>query len=191
MKLAKTLLAVALPFVLSAGCALDVGSSADGLTIETNNDFGINRCGQTSQQWIDDDARWPVDTIVAGDMQFTKDELVSYLQTNPGTRAELIAEMAAVQLNMAVGLEIPGGLLEELEAADGLLMADESGTGTPPPVAIDDFANLRGYNTLFERDCFVNVAEVAQITPGIKDLRPDLVVETPNIIDVRPNLVAE
>ena len=124
-------------------------------------------------------------------MQFTKDELVSYLQTNPGARADLIAAMATVQLNMAVGLIIPTDVVEELEAADGLLATDEGGTGTPPPVAIDDFATLSDYKSIFERDCFVSPAEVAQLTPGVIDLRPDIVRETPSIIDVRPDLFTE
>lgn len=176
MTLAKTLLAIALPFALSAGCALDVGSSADGLAIETNSNVGTNLCGQTSQQWLDDDARWPVDTIVAGDMEFTKDGLVSFVRTHPEPRTGLIAEMAAVQLNMAIGLVIPDDILIDLVDADGRVMAPDDGD-IPPPIAIDDFESLRNYNSIVARDCFSYNADVAQVTPGVRDLRENLVAD--------------
>jgi len=189
MKLSQTLLAIALPLALSAGCAMDVGSSSNELTVDTNSDFGINSCGQSVQRWLGD-APWPVDTVVAGDMEFTKDELVDYTQQNPGARADLIAEIAAAQLNMTVALEIPDGVIAELVAADDLLMAPDDINGTPPPVNIDDFGNLTGFNTHAELDCYQGGSEVAQEVVPTGDRRDDLVFPTEETRDLRPNLVA-
>ncbi len=190
MKLTQTLLTIALPLALSAGCAMDVGTTANDLTVETNNDFGINTCGQSVQRWLGD-SPWPVDTVVAGDMEFTKDELVEYTEQNPGARAELIAEIAAAQLNMTMALEIPDGVIAELVAADDLLMAPDDETGTPPPVNIDDFSNLTDFNTHAELDCFQGGSEVAQEVLPTGDRRDDLVFPTEETRDLRPNLVFE
>ena len=190
MKLAKTLLTIALPLALSAGCAMDVGTDANGLTVDTNSDFGINSCGQSIHSWLGD-TPWPVDTVVAGDMEFTKDELIDYTQQNPGARADLVAEIAAAQLNMTVALEIPDGVITDLVAADDFLMAPDDETGTPPPVNFDDFSNLTDFNTHAELDCFQGGGEVAQEVIPTGDRRDDLVFPTERTRDLRPNLVYE
>ena len=190
MKLTKTLLAIALPLALSAGCAMDVGSSTDGLTIDTNSDFGINECGQTTERWIDDDD-WPIETIVAGDIEFTQGELLEYIVDNPGPRAELIAEIAAAQLNMTTALVIPDGVIEELVAADDLLMAPDDETGTPPPVNIGEFGSISDFNNHAELDCFQGGSVVAEPVNQTVDTRDNLVQPTPGTPDLRPNLVTE
>lgn len=190
MKLAKTLLAIALPLALSAGCALDVGTSAEELTIDTNEGFGTNLCGQSIARWLGE-PDWPVDTIVAGDMEFTKDELVDYMKTNPNDRSALIGEMAAVQLNMAVGLVVPDVVIDGLIAADDLLMAPKDDAGDPPPVAIEDFDALTGFNTEVSRDCLNQATTEAEVTPGIVDLRDDVFEEVPGVRDVREELFSE
>ena len=191
MKLANTLLAIALPLALSAGCAMDVGSNAEALTVDTNPDFGINACGQTTARWLGE-ADWPIDTIVAGDMELTKGELVEYTETHPGARADLIAEIAAAQLNMTVGLIIPDGVVEDLIAADDVVMAPDTDTGTPPPVNIDDFGDLRDFNAFANLDCFTGGGDVAQEVLRTVDTRDDLVEPEPDQTrDFRPNLVTE
>jgi hypothetical protein len=191
MKLAKIILAVALPLALSAGCAMDVGSSADGLTTELNNDFGINLCGQTINSWMGD-SEWPIDTIVAGDMEFTKEDLVEYMQTYPGFKAELMAEMAAVQLNMAVGLTIPDSVLDGLIAADDYVMANKNDDGSvPPPVALDDFESLRSFNRYGAGICQDLGADVAEVADGVQDIRDGIFEETPGNVDVRVNLATK
>jgi hypothetical protein len=188
MKLSKTILAVALPLALSAGCALEVGSSADGLTIETNNDFGVNICGQTINSWVGG-AEWPIDTIVAGDMELTKDDLVEYMQTYPGFKAELMAEMAAVQLNMAVGLTIPDEVLDGLIAADDFIMANKADDGsTPPLVNLDDFESLREFNRYGAGICQDVGADQAEVAEGTEDIREGIFEETPGNVDVRVDL---
>ena len=189
MKIAKTLLAIALPLTLSAACAMDVGSSSDALTADINGDFGINACGQSTANWIGD-AEWPVDTIVAGNMEFTKSELVDYIQQNPGARSALIAEIAAGQLNITAGLEIPDGVIEELVAADNLVMADEDGT-TPPPVNIDEFGNLADFNQFADLDCFIAGGQVAQETIQTVDTRDDIVQPVPGSPDLRADLFVD
>lgn len=192
MKLTKIILAVALPLALSAGCALDeVGSSADGLTIDLNNDFGINICGQTTNSWVGD-SEWPIDTIVAGDMEFTKEDLVDYMQTFPGPKAELMGEMAAVQLNMAVGLTIPDEVLDGLIAADDFIMANKDDDGsTPPLVNLDDFENLREFNLYGAGICQDVGADQAEVAEGNEDIREGIFEETAGAVDVRVNLFAE
>ena len=188
MKLTKILLAVALPLALSAGCAMDVGTDSNGLVKEENSNFATNVCGQSIQHWLGD-APWPVDTIVAGDMEFTKGELIDYTQQNPGARTDLISEIAAAQLNMTVALVIPDGLVDDLVAADDLLMADEDG-GTPPPVNIDDFGDLTDFNDPSSVECFEAGNQVAQEVIPTGDRRDDLVFETGERPDLRTNLLS-
>ncbi len=189
MKLSKIILAVALPLALSAGCAMDVGTSAEGLTTETDNDFGINECGQTLQNRLAD-ADWPLETIVAGDMEFTKDDLVSYFESSPGLRADLMAEMAAVQLDMAVGLDIPDEVLDGLVAADEFLtMAQKDDDGSIPPlVNFDDFESIRNFNRNNLGICFSGDSVTADVLPGVKDIRDGIVDEAATTVDTRLNL---
>ena len=190
MKFTKTLLAIALPVALSAGCAMDVGSNADGLTIDTNNDFGINACGNPVGRWLGE-AEWPVDTIVAGDMEFTKGELVDYVRTNPGVRADLISEIAAAQLNMATALVIPEGVINDLVAADDLLMAPDDGTGTPPLVNIEDFGNISDFNDHASLGCFFDTAQVAQESDRTVDTRDNVLKPSVGTSDLRANLFVD
>ncbi len=171
MKLSKLLFAIAMPLVLSAGCAMDVGSSSEGLTADPNSDFGINECGQSTQRWLDE-SQWPVDSIVAGDMEFTRDELVDYIAQNPGARSALIAEIAAAQLNMTVALEIPDGVIEDLVAADDFLMAPAD--GILPPI-VDDFGDLSGFNNRANLECFTGGGQQAEGTNPQRDLRNGIV----------------
>jgi len=189
MKLTKTLLAIALPLALSAGCAMDVGSSTEGLTTESNSDFGINVCGQSTNRWLGE-AEWPIDTIVAGDMEFTKGELTEYTERHPGARADLIAEIAAAQLNVTVGLVIPDNALEELLSADDVVMAPDNEDGTPPPVNLDDFGNLGDFNANADLDCFLRGDQLAQEVERTVDTRDDLVQPSPERPDLRDNLLA-
>ena len=189
MKLSNTLLAIALPLALSAGCAMDVGSSSEDLTIDVNGDFGINECGQSTQRWLGE-SHWPVDTVVVGDMEFTRDELVDYVEANPGDRTALIAELAAAQLNMAVGIVLPDGVMEDLVAGDDMVMAPDEG-GTPPPVNFDDFGDLVDYNSRADLDCFEGGLGIAQEVPRTVDTRDDIVKPVPVVIDPRPNLFVD
>lgn len=191
MTLAKTLLAAALPLVLSAGCALDMGTSAEGLTTETNSDFGINACGQTLQKSLQE-AEWSLDTIIAGDMEFTKEDLQEYMETNPGFRTDLIAEMAAVQLNMAVGLVIPDDVLDGLVSADDFLMAPKDDDGSVPPlVAIEDFRDLRSFNRNVAGICFEGDGQVAAVAEGVEDVRDNTVFESEGTVDLRADLATK
>ncbi len=190
MNISKTLLAFALPLALSAGCAMDVGSDADSLTINTNNDFGIDLCGGTIDRWIDD-ADWPLDSVVIGDLELTQGELMDYIVNNPGDRGELVGALAAAQLNMTTALEIPEGVFEELIAADDLLMAPDDEGGTPPPVNIDDFSNIQDFNNHANLDCFAGGAVVAESVEQTVDTRDDLVQPTPGTLDRRPNLFVD
>lgn len=191
MKITKTLLAIALPVALSAGCAMDVGSSSDGLTIQENSDFGINQCGGTIERWIDD-ADWPIETVVAGELEFTQGELMEYIINNPNDpRTELIGALAAAQLNMTTALVIPDGVIAELVAADDLLMAPDDEDGTPPPVNFDDFSNIQDFNNFAALDCFEGGAVVAEPVEQTVDTRDDLVQPTPGTLDLRPNLFTE
>ncbi|MCP4444528.1 MAG: hypothetical protein GY811_04180 [Myxococcales bacterium] len=187
MKLAKILLALTLPLALSAGCAMDIGSNTDGLTIDTNSDFGIDKCGQTTQRWIDDD-NWPIETVVIGELEFTQGELLEYIVTNPGDRTALIAEIAAAQLNMTVALELPDGVIEELIAAEGWLMAPDDENGTPPPVNLDDFGNIADFNNHASRVCFIGGGETNQGVEQTVDTRDDIVQPTPGMVDLRSNI---
>lgn len=189
MKITKTLLAIALPLTLSAACAMDVGSSSDALTADINGDFGIDTCGQSTANWLGE-AEWPVDTIVAGDMEFTKGELVDYIQQNPGARSTLIAEIAAGQLNITAGLEIPDGVIDDLVAADNLVMADED-RDAPPPVNIDDFGNLADFNQFADLDCFFDNGQVAQETIQTVDTRDNLVQPVLGSPDLRSDLFVD
>ena len=191
MKITKIILAAALPLVLSAGCALDVGTSSEGLTTERDSDFGINECGQTLSNNLAQ-AEWPLETIVAGDMEFTQDDLIEYMDSNPGLRADLMAEMAAVQLDMAVGLEIPDTVLDGLIAADELLMAPKNDDGSIPPiVAIDDFKLLQKYNRRYLGVCYAGDAAVAEVVAGTQDIRDGIFDEAAGVVDVRVNLTTK
>jgi hypothetical protein len=189
MKLSKIILAVALPLVLTTGCALDVGTSSEGLTTETDSDFGINACGQTLESRLAS-AEWPLETIVAGDMEFTKEDLIEYFETNPGLEAELVAEIAVVQMDMAVGLEIPDPVLDGLIAVDELLMAPKDDDGSIPQlVNLDDFDSLRRFNRKGLGICFTGDTSVtAEVVGGTKDVRDDIIEEAAGFVDLRVNL---
>ena len=190
MKLAKTILAIALPIaVLSTGCALDVGTSGDGLTIDRDSDFGVNSCGEPTFRWLGE-AEWPIETIVAGDMEFTKDDLVDYVKTAPASRATLVADMAAVQLNMALGVVIPDSVLDDLVTADDLLMAPTDDVSVPPPVNLDDFNDLVGFG-FGGGVCLELDPEVAEIAAGTVDLRDNITIETAGSKDIRFNIAKE
>ena len=188
MKISRIILAAALPLVLSTGCAMDVGTSSEGLTTETDSDFGINACGQTLSNNLGR-TEWPMETIVAGDMELSQDDLVEYMDSNPGLRSDLMAEMAAIQLDMAVGFEIPDTVLDGLIAADEMLMAPTSDDGfVPPIVAVDDFDALRRFNRRNLGICFSGDAQTAEVVAGTVDVREGLVEETGSVDDVRANL---
>lgn len=191
MKLSKIILAVALPLVLTTGCALDVGTSSEGLTTETDSDFGINACGDTLQsRLISGD--WPVETIVAGDMEFTKEDLVEYFETNPGVEADLVAEIAVIQMDMAVGLEIPDPVLDGLIAVDELLMAPKTDDGSIPPlVNLDDFESLQSFNRKGLGICFDGSVVNAEVVSGTKDVRSDTIIEAGGVVDLRVNLATQ
>ena len=187
MKFSKIVLAAALPLVLSAGCALDVGTSSEGLTTERDSDFGINACGQSLSNNL---ARteWPLGTtIVAGDMEFAQDDLIEYMDSNPGLRTDLIAEMAAIQLDMVVGLEIPDDVLDGLISADDLLMAPTVDV-IPGTIAIDDFASLRNFNRRNVGVCLSGDAQLAEVVAGTQDVRDGIFDEAAGVVDVRANL---
>ncbi len=191
MKLTKIILAAALPLVLSAGCAMDVGTSSEGLTTERDSDFGINECGTSLQSTLAE-ADWPIETIVAGDMEFTKEDLIQHFETNPGLLADLIAEMAAVQLDMAVGLELPDEVIDGLIAADDFVMANKNDDGSiPPPVNLDDFEALRDFNRVGLAFCFTGDGVTAEILPGDEDIREGITFEAESIIDNRLNLATK
>ncbi len=190
MKLSKIVLAVALPLVLGAGCAMDVGTDSEGLTTETDSDFGINECGDTLQSRLAE-TEWPLDTIVAGDMEFTKEDLVEYFESNPGLRADLVAEIAVIQLDMAVGLEIPDDILDGLIAADDMLMAPKSDDGSIPPlVNLDDFEALHGFNRRGLGVCYTGDAQTAEVAGGTKDVRDNTVFESEGVVDLRVGLAS-
>ena len=191
MKLSKIILAAALPLVLSAGCAMEVGTSSEGLTTERDNDFGINECGESLQNTLAE-ADWPIETIVAGDMEFTKEDLIEHFETNPGLRSDLMAEMAAVQLDMAVGLVLPDDVIDGLIAADEFLMAPKDDDGsTPPLVNLDDFASLRDFNRAGLAFCFTGDGVTADILPGTEDVREGLSYEAESTVDTRLNLATK
>lgn len=191
MKISKIILAVALPLALSAGCALDVGSSSDGLTTDTNNDFGINACGESLQTRIIE-SDWSVGTVVAGDMEFTKDDLIEQFETNPGLSSDLLAEIAGVQLDMAAGLEIPDSVLDGMIEAEEFLMAPKDDDGRIPPiVAVDDFASLQNFNRRGLATCLESDFAVNTIAEGTQDLREGIVDETPGVVDLREGLFTQ
>ena len=171
MKISQTLIALAIPLTLASGCALEVDSSSDSLTVDQFADFGINRCGGAIENIFEDE--WPIDTIVAGDMVMTQQDLIEYVHANPGDRAALIAEVAHVQLDMAVGLVIPDPVLEEFVNADDVLMTADL-DDVPPPVISEDFGDLLGYSSEVAKDCFVFDNVSAEATPITIDVRDNL-----------------
>lgn len=167
MKLTKTLLYASMPFILFASaCVLDVDTRAESLTTEVNPNFGVNDCGESLQQSLLR-ADWPIDTILAGDMELTKEELLDHLQSNPGVRSDLIAEMAAAQLNMVVAMQVPSGVLDDLAAADRWLATSEEDEEAPPTIIVDGgFGSLRGFNRSRGLECFDNPPSVLEQTAG-------------------------
>lgn len=163
MSITRILLALALPLSLTAGCALDVGSSTDELRDDRYPNDGLIDCGRTVQRWLE--VEWPVETIVAGDMEFTRADLTEYLDTSPGDRATMIGELAATQLNMALGFEVPDTVLGGVITVDEWIMAPDNDGYMPPPVAIEGFEAISGFNSELERDCFYAPTEVQDV-PG-------------------------
>jgi hypothetical protein len=155
----------------------DVGSSANGLTTDLFSDFGADQCGGPIQKWID--TEWPIDTIAAGDMVFTKGELIDYFETHDDFRATLVGEMAAVQLDMAVGRIVPDSVLDNLLEADEWLMTDD--TGIPPLVVVGTFEDLNDFNSAVGLDCLNFDAANAEVTPQTIDVRDDLVEDVPGL----------
>lgn len=177
----KKIVSLALPLVAIGGCAMDVESTTRDLRVDHGQpgQSGV-ACPVDSDGWL---AReWPVETVVAGDMEFERHELIAYVEKNPGPMSALVAEMAAVQLNLAAGLEAPDGVMEALVDADEWVMArpEREEEEVPPVVAVDISERLYSFNIGVQTNCFRGTLEESMAeSPFQEDLRDNLVEEAP------------